>query len=367
MDLGENGLRYFLTQKQYQDLLNLGALSGEQKENLLIDAKEKSGRSANFINGILTGMFGAWMGASDFLRIQIETKLELWIVSFAAFTLGCIIGFLSYKSVSEENRKIIRNQKLKNIQLKLLYMLIEKKKSAIQKVIYRYNRLVKKDPLLLTYDSLNENKMEKIKLQLIKFTEKKVESLKFLDNNAIARINKYFSRAFKKSISSDEGAQKSHYPEYFQVLSHPHLSAPRSSKSVCRWILKSKKKILINFLPAIFGGFGSMFVFLSGMPNIFKKVGYQQIAEIFELPEAKTIGLSLAIFITGYLAYFSIKSIYRLYKQEASIEDSEKKITEFELDLINANHLYSNVRKLLKEVERMKLVFNILKNIRNID
>lgn len=145
------------------------------------------------------------------------------------------------------------------------------------------------------------------------------------------------------------------------------MTPPKSSQTVYRWMLKNKKNIAINLFPALFGGFGSMFVFLSGMSNVFNKIGYQQIAKLFEHPEAILIGLSIAFFITTYLAYFSIKSLYRFYKKDIAIRDSEKKITELELELIKINDIYKNIVKLFEMAKKLKLIFKIVKNIQNID
>jgi biopolymer transport protein ExbB/TolQ len=110
-----------------------------------------------------------------------------------------------------------------------------------------------------------------------------------------------------------------------------------------------------------------MFVFLSGVPNILNKLGYQQIVHVFGQHEVIMAGLSIALAITTYLTYFSIKSLYRSYKRDMSIENSETKIAELELELNKLNHIYKSIVGLLKEMKRIKLICSIIKNIQNVD
>ncbi|MFC3908017.1 hypothetical protein ACFORL_02830 [Legionella dresdenensis] len=386
--LGAGHLASLLDKNQYRMLLDLSSLNREQNFKIRSNRAEKSGNIALGLNTVITSVFGAWMGFSGFAGLHLNSISMLIAITGLALFSSIVVGFLSFKLTAQNTKSAIHNQKIYNLQINVIELIIARKKEELSSHIkYLNNALhyiqehsgISKDPdLNLAFESGEDFSVWKEKLTAA--ISQKTHALyrqciyrfycirlhKIIDNidNAIY----YFLVTMPEEELKKEEAQQLFSQRSIKddtnllstLLTTPTSPTLTHSKS---WFRKNMLPLLAGLIPTFFGSFASMFVFLSGGPNIAREMGMEALEQTIRSPGYRLVEFSIAIILTLYYAASFIYSNYKMYLREQEVEKAKKVIIQCEQELFDVDKKIHLLVKLKSQVTRIINIYTATESI----
>ncbi len=129
--LGTGHLKKQLTSSQLSNLLSLGSIDYNQFLNISSNKFETSGNVALVLNTVITSVFGAWMGFSGFMELHLDSYIVLSLITSIAVFVSSLVGFFSFKLTNDNAKSAIHNQRIYNLQLEVLKLIINKENEPI--------------------------------------------------------------------------------------------------------------------------------------------------------------------------------------------------------------------------------------------
>jgi len=389
--LGADHLKRMLTEKQYNELLKWCELTRDQNNQIATDTVERLGNMSLIINTILTSTFGAWMGLSGCIGLTLGSYTILCSVTLLAFFVSGMIGYVSLSMTKKQALNARDNQKLHNAQLKVLQIINQKLNDKSDSHAFYLNTATflledfKGESTDQKETSLFSTKLEAYhwldhfkrvtKLRLEDFGDIQVHELyrsELMQN--IYRIQKTIGKHidFVENLAEVARTEKKemrivHTLPFLKVLSNPIFAVPKHKTLFApfSWAKGNFRTLLLGLIPTIWGGFASMFVFVGGIPNIARELGFKDLATILSEPNARVIEISLAGAITIYFAFSYLYSSKKSWQRQRILEQTQKEIANEETFVLENNQKLKMLNKVKMYTQRIVSVFNILKKLDN--
>lgn len=387
--LGYDHLKLLLTANQLEELLDWCDLSEEQKVLISATKIEKLGNMSLIINTILTSTFGAWMGLSGCVGCGLGSFKMLFAISFVAFFVSGLIGYMSLKFTQSQAKAAIQSQLIHNFQLKVLKLINQKLSEKTQSVAFYLNTAVsilknQKDVSKNESFALNELKTTQEAYrwfeELNRVVQSRFEEVSFLQTNEsyqrqIQQSNYLIKKTIAKHVQFVESLSTTKDQEkkkkrllptlpFLKVLTNPSYGIPKyQSMAAKSWIQLHLPQILLGMVPTIWGGFASMFVFVGGIPNIARELQFLWVAEVLTQPFARMIEIGLAGTITCYFAFAFLYSFRKGWQRQKLLEKIEKEIGNEDAVLLENNHRLTMLYKVKAQTQRLISIFNVLKKV----
>jgi hypothetical protein len=394
--LGKDHLNQALSPDEMDDLLDEGRLKKQQRENIKSDKQEKAGNIALVLNTILTSCLGAWLGFSGFTHQTLDSYITI-IVIFMAIVLGALVGYLSYQFTYRQAEDATSTQKLFNIQLTVIQTIIEKRREIIRSLEKNIKILINLllDKPRFNAEEANSDNVDKYDIDYLEFIAEQDSDCTPLKKNifyhvhhlvnekvttfyeetmvnqliAIRRITikllsriehcnreeKYYPK--KSTKSSVEILSDSTHTSYLKTLTKSNLSPRRMVPSVRHWLKNNILTIALGLMPTLLGGFASMFVFLDGIPDIFKQFHINHHLGPHGLYYVKHLSLLLAGSLTIYYGYSHIHTNYKAFKRAKQLEHTERKIAEESEKLMHQVTILHLMIKLKYMLNQLKIIY----------
>lgn len=388
LNLGSDHLKLLLTSNQLEELYQTCRLAEKHHEQIAANRIETLGNMSLTINTIMTSTFGAWMGLSGCIGLGLGSYKILGIISFIAFFVSGFIGYMSLSTTKNQAYLALDNQCLHQLQLTLLRLINEKTLTKIKAAAFylhtatfllENNDLVESNkeayPLFKTSTEAYTwyNELEKILKNCLEQAEpfaayslycKQINQMRY----AIKKILGKHVKFLEQLDSFDEKGQKSfkflQTLPYLKILTNPSFAIPKSrTLAPSSWIHGNMKKLLLGLMPTVWGGFASMFVFVGGIPNVTRELGFISIADFLSQPEARVFEILMALAVTTYFAFSFLYSSKKTWQREKLLEKTEKEIANEEALLLSNTHLLNMLFKIKAHVQKFVTVFNIIKKI----
>ena len=349
--LGEEHLLKKLKQDTYGKLLALSEVKEEKVKAIKSNLQEQASKAYLLLMTIVTSCIGGWLGFAEFQKYSIHGFFSVVIVAITI--VACwLVGYLSYKVTKKDGSTAITALKLNHLQATLLTALISKNEKKLQQaeiqIAEQLSKLpgskINKDQLdftaeLATMDvyltkdlniplSLENITDEEAKLFYLPKFKKLLFSIKKKLHAFIERNKKV-----KELSSSKTDSQPS---SSFEVLLEPLPLRKQKSFTLRAWLKNNTLDLITGLLPTILGGFASLFVFLNGIPALFKKFDFMQHIAPETLAYLRLGSLSAVGLLTLFFAYTYFYANYKLYQRERELEKIEN-------TLIHKEHLLSEV------------------------
>lgn len=371
--LGERHLRKILTKKQFKELLSLHYLSHEEKENIYPDKAEKTGNITFIINTIITGIFGAWLGLAAFTELKLTSYTVLLSITSITAVISGVLGYYSFKQVQTEATSAAIKQKLLKLQLGTLNFVNRKYNRSIATHVERLNSILNElDNNISPFDKTKLNSQNQLAIwfkTLIKFLEKEEETCSKDNACQIFAIELHaIKNNLEKIISSTKELRQTEQksdPDYLDILSASEAATSKQPAARRSWIKGNISNILINLIPVLIGSFGSMFVFLTGTPNLSKEFGAYRILNAITNPTARKIEFFLAIIVTLYYGFSNVYNFRKTFKRNDELEKAQKQITNQETETLKTNETLSVLKRITNQIKRLKTTHNMLQTIAN--
>lgn|GEM_PF-1629648 len=382
--LGEYHLKNLLGKQKYTCLLAQGSLNSDQNFKIQTNRAEKSGNIALVLNTVITSIFGAWMGFSGFLGLHLNSVPMLITIILLALFVSITVGFLSFKLTTQNSKKAIHNQKIHNLQLNVLELMVSKKEEVVLSLIKYLNYSLRyvQEHSGLKADSDNEF-LEFNDFPCYEQWTKKISSAlnaKINANKNNIFYNFYCERLIKiiKKIENIIQSNQSTFISHKELLPEKQscsnlytdlLANPVNSKSMPRyasktWLRAHFTSLLGGLIPTFLGSFASMFVFLSGGPNVAREFGKLTLETAIRQPNARLIEFSLAISLTLYYSVSFIYNNFKMYLRDQEIEKTRKIIMQRENELFEFDNKYNTLIRMKNQTTRIINIFTAMENIR---
>jgi hypothetical protein len=383
--LGLNHLKQHLEPKQLYRLLLLGQLGKQQKENIAADPAEKAGNLALVLNTIITSVFGAWMGLSGFIGFNLGSMLALACIVIIATLISGFIGYQSFKLTKAQAASAMTQQRLNNLQLKVLDLIQTRRLEAIKKIIAYLNQTVvkinqnlkdgdhqrqlptseftTKDEIFSWLKKLNGAILEKIKQHR---TEEIYQIYIHELNGTRKRLKHILSKNLE--ISEDFSEKTCHKTlqtngSFIKILTDPTLITAKKTITKHSWYNNNIKAITVGLAPTILGGFASMFVFLGGAPSVSNALQLHQVEALLTSLPAKIIEFTMAVCLTIYFGYSHLYTNRKGFERKQELEHAQKLIVNQEKSMIELNVKLNMLLKVKQHLRKIKDMFIMLSKI----
>ncbi|OJU80695.1 MAG: hypothetical protein BGO10_02645 [Chlamydia sp. 32-24] len=384
--LGFDHVELLLSEEQLNDLLNWSKISEEHEDRISSNRVELLGNMSLIINTILTSTFGAWMGISGCIGCSLGSFKILFSIAILAFLVSGFIGYITLSNTKKQASVAINKQRLFNLQLKILKIINEKLNQKCESTLFYLNTAIfllnneKED--LLNKDKYNPfNTANEAYLWLEQLSIALESRLKTLENipnfdhyqkeltKAIYRIRKTIAKHihFLEHLALAVKKERKHthlrpYLPFLKILTNPSFAVPKyRALTPTSWVKSNYRYLLMGLTPTIWGGFASMFVFVGGIPNITRELGFEEWALFLTNPTARFIEISIAFLITCYFAFSYLYSSKKIWIRQKIFEQTEISIANEETLILENNHKLSMLYKVKTHLQKMISMMNILK------
>lgn len=389
--LGEGHLKSQLSEEQFRSLLQLGSLNLEQKLNVSANKIEKSGNLAVVLNTIVTSVFGAWMGFSGFSGLHL-THTALAIITCTALIISLLVGYFSFALTSANARAAVYKQKIHNVQLKVLKLIIEKQQntleSAIKYINHSVNYIQSKSSIKNHHPLFPDDEQQLIQFNHHEEFTQSIHTLTESIQTKIEQISKdkiyhfYRERLLKivetlnKKIMQtwfidDDSSKLPSYSKsnlapqlsFIQIISSQNATNYTPEPIHKNWFQQNLLALVAGSIPTLLGGFASMFVFLTGGPNVAKELGWTYLEYSLRNPHSQAIEFCLAILLTFYFGASFAYSNYKNYMRQREIEKSLHQLVSLEKTDVYLKRKYTLLSKIKTEIKRIINIYTAIDNI----
>jgi hypothetical protein len=358
---GKNYLVALIGNQGFYELLKQGKKT--QDTALYADLEEKSGNALRMLTTVFTSALGAWLGMEDFLSSDHRSLQQLALVTLLSVVSGIAVGVLSYRFAANRAKEAVLQKKLANLQMDLTKKMVEIIENKIQttkdKLQCQLGKLTNDSIAhdLTSFFNMEDKKPlpQKEKTVLLALRKKIEEKL-----NVVASINplldyvlhinfKTIDRIITAYIKLTDECHatfsKNPIKNDIKLLSQPITQVSGASLTVYSWLMNSSMGIFLEAVPVFMGTFAAIFLFLNGLPDILKKLGYAGSLAQFNQPWIKYTSLVVAFSFVLYLGVSQVKFTYKSYFRSKSMEDVQSKIAKNELKYFSLCHQYTLIKK----------------------
>lgn len=389
LTLGQDHLKSLLTTRQLEDLFNWGELREEHKKQILATRVEKFGNMSLIINTILTSTFGAWMGLSGCIGCGLGSYKVLTTISLLAFFVSGMIGFISLNMTQRQATLAIDKQRLLNLQLRVLQAIIDKitekanaqihylnsaifilktaKDSDEEKPIFKFIKINEFYEWFENLEATLKQRMDEVQdSSAYEFYQTQIQQNCYLIKKTFAKHVKYLENLSLTKQKFDRQIQIMPSLPFLKVLTNPAYGIPRyRSMNSLPWIKRNFDQLLLGLTPTIWGGFASMFVFVGGIPNIARELGFVEVANFLIQPKSRIIEVTIALLVTSYFAFSFIYSSKKNWQRQNLLEQTQKKLSDLETISLESTHKLNILYKVKNYTQKIISIFNALKHREN--
>lgn len=387
--LGQDHLKLLLTPKQLQELFKWCDLEEGHKKQISTNKVETFGNMSLIINTILTSTFGAWMGLSGCLECTLGSFKMLMLISVIAFFISGLIGYISLRTTKYQALQAISNQVIHQFELRVLKM-INKKIEEQQHMVafYLHTATVilenKREESNENKNHLNlfkgtaeayqwyEKLMDLLNLRLQEVTDPKtaeiyqnqIQRISFLIKKTIAKYFNILENLIAAKRNEKRRLQIMPTLPFLKILTTASFGFQKYRTLIpSSWFRKHFNQLIIGIIPTIWGGFASMFVFVSGIPNIARELDFVWLSVLLTTPFARVIQITLAVLITCYFAFAFLYSSRKSWQRQEFLQAIEKEIAHEEACLLENNHKLDMLYKVKMHVQKLISIFTVVKKI----
>ena len=374
LKLGLSHIKEYLTDQEIKELLDSAPLGEYKKDHIQYTEGELSGNLSLILHSSISTIFGIWLGYSAFLGFRISSPLMLSLAVLLATGLGFFTVYQSTQLTKEKSRKAIQTEKLHRLQLDILSYIEQKKTEEKEGLIKDLNALIislsseasderpfsfidlegKSKPELLNWASQLEKTLQE-RLTLSHESSHVVQLPELYQD-----FRRHLIECFEKTdelapIHSEDQAQNE------RKLSSPLRKLintfPLRKMKHRSWLQSQGRDLFLGLIPTVLGGFSSLTVYLSGVPNILKNFGLEHWANFLSDPNVKTVELCISLLIT---LYFGVSFIYPKYKEfirNQELAKTEKLIIQKEAGLKILDAYSGKLKNLKSCMEQLSLLF----------
>jgi Skp family chaperone for outer membrane proteins len=362
IELGKDHLIEVLGKKGFQDFLQFGRPSQKMIDQIKTNDTETSGNLILAVNTIITGTFGGWMGFSAMMELNLASPFVFGMVLSLATLVGAAIGYQSFHYTRQAAIQTGQTLQVLQLESEILREIRKKREDEVHEI---------QAELCVAVNALSPSRA---KVSIAGWTlalngalDEKIASYQshpaysFLKKE-IALIKARMQKNFEEGCSEKEvshprgGGHKRDLPPVIEQLIR---SYPRESKASKSWIRRNSRLIFTSLTPVLFGGFGSLFVYLGGTTQIAKAFECNSLVAFLSSPQAKSIKIAIAIVVTLYFGFSFLYGNRKNHKRSMEIEKKKEEIVNEESSLTLLDEKLFKFRQVHEDGEKIREMFLI--------
>ncbi|HVT63494.1 MAG TPA: hypothetical protein VHD33_08430 [Legionellaceae bacterium] len=342
LKLGKSHLITLLDKESFDSLMQLGDIPSYVKKKITTTKAEKLGNVALILNTIITSCFGAWMGLYDFLGLKLDSYKMLIAITVLSAILGLLMSGISIKLTTTQVKDAIHNQKIHHLQVmvtkRILLKLNEEFKSAAQFLnnsVHYFAKMSNKVSVnLFLFQKIDDFYQWEDALTKWIQSQEHNEKINEFNNKRLLKImneikellNDYFSQpSLFRSLDDKTNVIRSQHGPFTTLLSVAKerliFLGPEHN-----WFKHNYLTLLAGLPPTLLGGFSSMFVFLTGAPNLANEMGFTRMKDLLTHPISEFIEFTIALGLTCYYGWAFFYSNYRNHLRQMELTKTKRKL-----------------------------------------
>jgi len=116
-------LKYFLSREKYRKVIRLYQLSPKTIQDLKINQFEKNGWIILLLNGVITGIFGAWLGIISFIGLELDSLNTFYFLIFLSIFICILVSYFANQYQKKFSSETISKIKCNLAKLKVYRLL----------------------------------------------------------------------------------------------------------------------------------------------------------------------------------------------------------------------------------------------------
>jgi hypothetical protein len=383
LKLGKSHLTNLLGKQDFKKLLESGNVSLEAKMKISTNAAEKTGNVALVLNTVITSVFGAWMGFYGFMEKKLHSYHMLIIITGIAIIAGLIISGINVKLTANKGKDAIAEKKIYNLQINIVKIIIARLKNDFEQHANFLNNALKYfakathssdkfEPITfekiedfyqwgtLVKNTVELNQKNRNTSKIYTFYNNKLSQL-LEEIIHILDINFSDASLFRPTTKKFEIVEAN--PNNFSKILTVHKEHFVSLESEKNWLKISYLDLIAGILPVLLGGFASMFVFLTGGPDLANEFGVTWLATLLKTPLAKAIEFTGALGLTSYYGWAYFYNSYRNHTRKRELAKSRRKRALLEKKQIFLNDRLVTLAKLKQKAQNIIDIYTAIRTI----
>ncbi len=340
LKLGKDHLFKKIGEDEFNNLLSMIKLSSEKKSKLTLSIEAKIGYFIFFYNIILTTLLGIAFGFSGLFGSGKFKICPLIIIFLLSAIISLFVTWLNSKHIKKKNSQILKDQKIAELELKIIQMIINKGESKIKR---NQKKLL----------NITENILQKIHSIL-------PSDVPIHLDQCLSELGYFRQISQKESFPINIEPYFKKYQTHFTFHSLAHLRSysMESPLKIKKWLATNWGDVIPTTFITLFGSFSSAFILYNNVPLCIQESGY--IFQWEQFVHSKHLLILISILIASYFTFSHAKFMYTNYIKENSLKQLANKISALEMKYLyrksQNNFLLENLsraRRLVKYVNRI--------------
>lgn len=364
--LGKEHLEESLKEQEVGRLYELGELYKTTEKKVGNDLPEFVGSLTLALNTVFTTVLGGWMGLSGFLEYGQNAFPLLVPILFVCAFLGSLVGFLNYRSTKKNGERTIEKLKFKTIELNILKKLNNHREKEIREKIQAIHEYLRPfqikglEALELSAKDFNDHE---VCLSWLGQVEHAVKD--FRNHELLARSFFYELQEIRASVEEDlKEFQKRKNREAIRLVDKLGTSSLKAPiPSLRSWIRARLRFLITSFIPTLFGGFSSLFVYFGGAPKMAREMGRGDLFQFLSDLHTKHIEVGIALCITVYFAYSFLHLNMKMFQRDREVYKMDCLIANEEVKLELLDDRFLKIKRIEEVMKPMAHLHRAFKRI----
>jgi hypothetical protein len=365
IELGKDHLVDILGRKGFHDLLALARPDKNVVQKLKTDDTETTGNLILVVNTIITGCFGGWMGLFGMLELDLRSPSIFYGILSLATLFGGAIGYQSFRLTKNTAAAAIESQQTLELEATILKEIHAKRSQEIREIEeYLQHSLTELGPAkelstltewVKEFDQLIDTKLSSYKKSPFSdFLQRKIHTFR---TNMYKHIEQIWEQG--KNIELVHPASKDRNQTLSPIFQKLIFDSPQTLKTSPSWNRIQAGKLILGLLPTLFGGFGSVFVYLTGGTSIAQAFKHDHLVAVLTTPEAKFVKIIIAILVTIYFGFSFLYAKRKSDKRTSEIDKKRQFLVKEEAALTLLDEKLLRLRKIKGDVEKIIEMFQL--------
>lgn len=360
IELGKDHLEEILGKRGLEEFLQYAKPNQATIDQIKADDTEASGNFIHTVNTIITGTFGGWMGFSAMMELNLSSPFMFGSVLALATFVGLSIGYESFLATKEEAIEAFHTLQSLQIVLEILKEIYRKRTKELLEIqenicasviaLCPSKATASISQCILALNHVIDEKISSYESKPVyHFLKEKIDAIK-------ARMKKNLEEGSKDaSLPRDDDRNR----ELPSLIARLICAYPREAKTSQSWISKDARKMFISLIPTLFGGFGSLFVYLSGSTEIAQAFEYESLVVFLTSHAAKLTKIAISVLVTLYFGFSFLYSYRKTYRRNVEIEKNKEAIVKEETSLTLLDAQLFKFRQVREDAEKIREIFSM--------
>jgi hypothetical protein len=383
--LGLMHLKKILNPQELENLFERSEITPKQHKNMKADAQEKAGNISILSNTLITSILGIWLGLSGFIGLGLKSVIILTLIVIITMITCGWVGYASFKLTAKKATDSLQQKKLHLLEIEILKELTTKHTEELNQTIEDITSALCNLDLSLKKSLRKQHNLTKKLQNHLKNTSfyQYIERIthKYLPKSASLNVHPAVKnkidqllaeitalkqaeltiKASAQQKTTTKEFDKSENNNYLKKLTTPSNIDEPIITSQHQWLKSNIIDIITGIAPTLLGSFASMFVFLTGVPEILQAFNINAKGFLQHQTAIQIICISCAFLLALYYCYAYLHSNHKNFLRSRELKKTEKQIAEANDQLSTTVTQLNKLRQIKSIVQELAFLHLMIK------